>query len=99
MRRERRSRHARRMEYLAECLWPGVREADLAGLDARLRETDGGDVQYVGSMLMPKDEVVFFVFQGPSADAVRTVAEQAGIPFARIVESVRVACLTEKGER
>ncbi len=87
------------MEYLAECLWPGVSEADLTPLDARLRETDGGDVRYVGSMLMPKDEVVFFVFEGPSAEAVRAVAGRAEIPFERIVESVRVTGMTEKGER
>ena len=96
---------ARNREYLAECLWPGVTEAALAELDARARvsaESPGGTssgVRYLGSMLMPADEVVFFVFGGPSADAVRAVAERAAIPFERIVESVRGAGLTEKGER
>jgi hypothetical protein len=42
-------------------------------------------------MLMSEDEVVFFVFSGPSADAVRALAASAAIPFERIVESVRVA--------
>jgi hypothetical protein len=87
------------MEYLAECLWPGVSEAAIAELDTRVRETTHGDVRYLGSTLIPEDEVVFFAFEGPSADDIRAVAEQAEIPFERIVESVRIADLTKRGER
>ncbi len=83
-------------EYLAECLWPGVTETDLADLDARVRATAGEGVRYLGSMLMPGDEVVFCFFQGPSAQAVETVAGRAGIPFGRILESVRVPGRTER---
>jgi len=92
----------RSTEYLAECLWPGVTETELAALDARARESadaTGGtseEVRYLGSMLMPDDEVVFFVFGGPSATAVQAVAATAEIPFERIVESVRVAGPTER---
>ena len=86
-------------EYLAECLWPGVRNVDLSSVDVRARKAAGGNVRYVGSMLMPKDEVVFFVFEGPSAEAVRAVAERAEIPFERIVESVRLAARTEREEK
>ena len=39
-------------------------------------------------MLMPDDEVVFFVFTGPSAHAVRVVAARAELPFERIVRSL-----------
>jgi len=83
-------------EYLAECLWPGVTEEDLARLDLRARtETDTtgpeAGVRYLGSVLLPSDEVVFFVFSGPSAEAVQAVAASAGIPFERIVASVRVS--------
>ena len=53
-------------------------------------------VRYLGLMLMPEDEVVFFVFSGPSADAVRALAASAAIPFERIVESVRVAGPNER---
>lgn len=96
---------SRRREYLAECLWPGVTEGELAGLGARARasaEATAGspdEVRYLGFTLMPGDEVVFFAFGGPSPEAVRTVARSAGIPFERIVESVHVAGPTEKGER
>lgn len=86
-------------EYLAECLWTGVGEGDVADLDARVRAEADGDVRYLGSMLLPKDDVVFFVFAGPSAEAVRTVAERAEIPFERIVESVRVSWQTKRGEQ
>jgi hypothetical protein len=91
---------ARSTEFLAECLWPGVTETELAVLDARAREAAEATAgtSYLGSMLMPEDEVVFFLFSGPSADAVHAVAARAAIPFERIVESVRVAGPTE-GER
>jgi hypothetical protein len=61
-------------EYLAECLWPGVTEAQLTAVDRRVRTNEtgsGGAVHYLGTVLMPRDEVVFFVFTGPSASAVR----------------------------
>ena len=84
------------VEYLAECFWPGVTEAALADLDARARvcadATEGTSkpVRYLGSTLVRSDEVVFCFFEGPSAEAVQTVAEQAAIPFERILESIHV---------
>ena len=88
-------------EYLAECLWPGVTEADLADLDSRARasaEAGTGDVRYVGSTLVPSDEVVFCFFEGPSAQAVQVVAERAAIPFERILKSVHVPGFRADGE-
>jgi hypothetical protein len=82
---------------MAECLWPGVTTADLAALEARATaiaaatadETD--QVRYLGSMLVPQDEVVFCFFAGPSSDAVAAVARRAEIPFERVLESIRVS--------
>lgn len=94
-------RKSRSTEYLAECLWPGVTETELAVLDTQTREAadaaagTGEGVRYLGTMLMPEDEVVFFLFSGPSADAVEALAASAEIPFERIVESVRVAGSTQ----
>jgi Protein of unknown function (DUF4242) len=76
-------------EFVAECFWPGVTESDLARLDVAARANSSGEVRYVSSMLMPEDEVVFCFFDGPSAAAVETVAQRVGIPFERIVASVR----------
>ena len=79
-------------EFLAECFWPGVREADLHALDERATASaadlsrDGDSVRYLGSILMRKDEVVLCRFEG-SEQSVRRVAEGAGIPFERILEA------------
>ena len=79
--------------YVAECFWPGVTRAELASLDDRASlsagRTSGTEqpVRYVGSMLMPEDEVVFCFLEGPSADAVAGAASGAQIPFARILAS------------
>jgi len=81
-------------EYLAECFWPGVAAADLRDLDeraaaaaARITRT-GESVRYLGSLLMRTDEVVLCLFQG-SESTVRKVAEQAQIPFERILQADR----------
>jgi hypothetical protein len=78
--------------FIAECFWPGVTEAEVGALDARalasageLTEADE-PVRYLGSILMREDEVVLCQFEG-AADAVRRAAEQAEIPFERIVET------------
>jgi hypothetical protein len=82
----------RMTEYLAECFWPGVQEADLSALDQRAAasaaEVSGAGemVRYLGSLLMRQDEVVLCRFEG-SESLVRRAAEHAAIPFERIVEA------------
>ncbi|HZU75708.1 MAG TPA: hypothetical protein VFA70_03030, partial [Dehalococcoidia bacterium] len=77
-------------EYLVECFWPGVKEADLHRLDERATasaaelSTDGDTVRYLGSLLMRDDEVVLCRFAGLEP-SVRRVAERASIPFERIL--------------
>jgi hypothetical protein len=91
--------------YLAECFWPGVSKAQLGALDSRAElaaATGRGareQVRYRGSMLMPGDEVVFCFFDGPSATAVEAAARDAGIPFARIVESTGLPSARAGGRR
>ena len=78
--------------FIAECFWPGVSEAEVAALDSRAAAsagwlTEAGDpVRFLGSILIREDEVVLCQFEG-AADAVRRAAEQAEIPFERIVET------------
>jgi hypothetical protein len=78
--------------YAAECFWPDVDEAAVLALDARAGGTAaelslaGEQVRYLGSLLMREDEVVLCLFEG-TKDAVRRAAEQAGIPFERILET------------
>jgi len=49
----------------------------------------GHRVSFLGSLLMPEDEVLLCLFTGPLAE-VRAVSERAGIPFERILGCVGV---------
>jgi Protein of unknown function (DUF4242) len=87
-------------EYLVECLWPGVTEADLKSLHTRARTATVGSVRYLGTRLVTEDDVVFCFFEGPSNEAVRVAAEAVGIPFERILATLRVgAAAAAKTER
>ena len=80
--------------YVVECFWPGVQEADLRALDARVEaqtsavNEEGSPVRYLGSLLLRDEEVVLCEFEG-TATAVRAVAERAEVPFERILEAAR----------
>jgi len=78
--------------FVAECFWIGVTDDDLRGLDERAARAidriglDGETVRYLGSVLMRADEVVLCFFEG-TAEGVRRAAEDAAIPFDRILET------------
>jgi hypothetical protein len=82
------------LSFVAECFWPGVREADLRALDERAQAAvavvslAGEEVRYLGSILLRADEVVLCRFGG-GAVAVRRAAEEAAIPFERILETAQ----------
>jgi hypothetical protein len=82
-----------RVTYLVECFWPDIRDSDVdlvgtrALTAARELSRGGQPVRFVGSILMPDDEVLLCEFEGLES-AVRRAAEQAEIPFARIVRAV-----------
>ena len=84
----------RRSEYLVECFWPGVRDADLQLLDDRIQAVVANlsqsdeQIRYLGSLLMCADEVVLCLFEG-TEPTVREVAQRALVPFERILEAVR----------
>ena len=79
-----------RFSYAAECFWTGVTEQDVRAQEERIRaavseiSSVGQPLGYSGSLLMPTDEVVMFLFEG-SEDLVRLAAQRAGVPFDRIV--------------
>lgn len=50
----------------------------------------GDSVDYLGALLVPGDEVVFYLFESPSARAVREASSQAGIVFERVLESIAI---------
>jgi uncharacterized protein DUF4242 len=82
--------------YLVERYWPGVtRERLLEALERGRRvmeqmSGEGTQVRDISCTLIPGEEVVFSVYEGPSAVAVRQLNERAGIPISRIVEAIAV---------
>jgi hypothetical protein len=77
--------------YVVECFWPDVtdaetdRAAERARLSAEALTLEGTPVRFVRSVLLPSDDVVFFVFDGDSEDAVGEASDRAGIRYERIL--------------
>lgn len=78
---------------VAECLLPGLSLATAEALGHRLRQELAGlcgqHVAFLGSLLMPEDEVLLCLFTGTEAE-VRAVSERAGLPFERILGCVGI---------
>jgi hypothetical protein len=80
--------------YLVERYWPGVTVQRLSEALGRVRQVmeelsgQGMSIGDVSCTLIPAEEVVFSVYEGPSAAAVRQLNERAGIPFSRIIEAI-----------
>jgi hypothetical protein len=82
--------------YLVECYAPGIERAEVESAadralaaSAELRE-EGREVEYVGAILVPEDEVVFHIFASESAGTVREASARASVEHERVVESVAV---------
>jgi hypothetical protein len=65
------------------------RHAACAGRCLRASSERPRALRFLGSILVLADETVFCLFDGLEAD-VRTVSEQAGVPFERVLESLRI---------
>ena len=82
--------------YLVERYWPMRDETLLHEMLVRLRAAadamqDAGDpVRYVGSVVVPDDELVLSLLDARSIDAARAASEAAGVPFERIVPASAV---------
>ena len=82
--------------YLVERYWPGVTSELLLEALKRGRQVidemsaEGPRIRDLSCTLIPGEEVVFSVYEGPSADAVRQLNQRAGIPASRIVEAIWV---------
>jgi hypothetical protein len=78
---------------MAECMLPGltlpIAEELADRVTAELAGRPRPGVVFLGSLLMPGDEVLLCLFSGPQAD-VRAVSERAGLPFERILACVGV---------
>lgn len=82
--------------YLVERYWPGVTSEQLLEALRRAAQVmevmsgEGTQMRDINCTLIPAEEVVFSVYDGPSATAVQQLNERAGIPFSRIIEAVTV---------
>jgi hypothetical protein len=82
--------------YLAECYLPGIdREAVVscgqrASAAATELQREGIQVEYLGALLVPCDEVVFHLFASRHPGAVREASRRARLEFERVLESLPV---------
>jgi hypothetical protein len=80
--------------YVAECFRVGVKQSDLEEIGNKATDAagqlsrQGRHVRFLGSILVPEDEVVLVQFEAVSADDAAEAATRAGIEFDRVVESV-----------
>ncbi len=80
--------------YLVERYWPGVTSELLLEALTRGRRVieemsiEGTRVSDISCIYIPGEEVIFSVYEGPSAAAIRQLNERSGIPVSRIVEAI-----------
>jgi hypothetical protein len=78
--------------HLAECLVPGMTAAIAESLGDRVRAElarSASPVSFLGSLLIPEDEVLLCLFAGPLTE-VRALSNRAGLPFERVLRWVGV---------
>lgn len=78
------------MLYTAKCYWPDVERAELERSLTRL------GASYRATLVFPDDSLVLCLFEAESAEAVKRVSEQAGMPCERVMQSVWLAPTTER---
>lgn len=86
---------------VAECLLPGISQAVAEALGAKVRAElarSRSPVAFLGSLLMPEDEVLLCLFAGPPAE-VRVISERAELPFERILGCVGLGWTSHESEK
>ena len=84
-------------KYLVERYLPGITPDQLAAAAEAAKTTtatmaqEGTPVQYLRSTFIPGEEKCFCLFEGPSAEVVRTANERAQLPYDRIVEAMHLS--------
>jgi hypothetical protein len=81
-------------EFLAETYAPyetpsaAARQAQQVSLAAAQVSETGAFVRLLRAIFVPEDDISFYLFQAPSADAVRDAMTRAGLRSDRITEAV-----------
>ena len=80
-------------EFLAETYTPRLAAAPCAGDVARADAQASGPqapVQFLGAVAVPEEEACFWLYQAPSAAAVRAAMTAAGLRPERITEAMAI---------
>ncbi len=83
-------------KYVVERYLPGITPDQLTAAAGSAKSTtaamtqEGTPVRYLRSTFIPGEEKCFCLFEGPSADAVRTANDRAQLPYERIVEAMHI---------
>jgi hypothetical protein len=91
------------MAFMAECFWPGVTAQKVVDAGERVRQashaisSNDGLARYLGSILIPTDEIALLFLEAASIDAATELAEQAALPSERILEIVRLDAFLPSG--
>jgi hypothetical protein len=83
------------LTFMAECFWPGVTAQKVADAGERIRRAalagpHGRPGRYVGSILVPSDEIALCLFEAASEAAASELNRQAAVPSERILQIVRL---------
>ena len=80
--------------FLVEAYLPAGGEATAQSIGHRLRDVtaslgaSGTPIRFESGLLIPGDEVVFYLFRSPTLVAVNTALADAGVTYDRIAEAV-----------
>ena len=80
--------------FLVERYWPDVDVDELRRALPRLESavtamrSEGREVEYLGSILMPIDQVVFTLVAAADEREIRQLNERAGLPVDRIAKAI-----------
>ena len=82
--------------FLVERYWPDIDEARARALaaslehEARSMAVEGIAVEHVGSILMPRDRVVFSLIAATDEASARQLSARVGAPADRIATAIRL---------
>jgi hypothetical protein len=90
------------MTFMAECFWPGVTVEKVTDVGERIRHAARAigpaarAGRYIGSILVPGDEIALCLFEAPSKATASQLEQQAGIPSERVLQVVHLPALNER---
>ncbi len=83
--------------FVVERYLPGITPEQLTAAAGSAKSTtarmaqEGTPVRYLRFTFIPGEEKCYCLFEGPSADVVKTANERAQLPYERIVEAMHLA--------